>query len=134
MTFPLQRRYHANVQPVGTTASTLTPVDSAVEAETVSSVSYIPTSAQAGAATNNRTLTLFNRGTAGTGTVTVASLQLVSGVDLADNVAKAITLSTTSANLLLAAGDVLEWSSVAVSTGIPDPGGVVKVTTTRTIS
>lgn len=134
MTFPMTRRYKANVEPVGTTADTLTIVDSAIESETVSSVIYIPSAARAGAATNNRTLTLYKRGTAGTGTVVVAQLNLASGVDLSDNVPKTITLSTTSANLLLTAGEVLEWESLHISTGIPDPGGLVQVNTTRTAS
>jgi hypothetical protein len=133
MTFPLTRRYAAPMQPVGTTADLLMPVAQAFEAETVSSVIYIPQAALTGAATNNRTLTLYNRGT-GSGTVPIASLQFVSGTNLSDNVPKTITLSTTSANLLLAAGDVLEWESLHVGTGIADPGGLAQVNTTRTVS
>jgi hypothetical protein len=134
LTFPLTRRYAASVEPVGTTADTLTIVDSVYESETVSSVMYIPSAALSGAATHNRTFNLYNRGTAGTGTVVVASLNMASGTDLSDNVPKAITLSTTSANLLLTAGQVLEWQSLHISNGIADPGGRVQVNTTRTAS
>lgn len=133
MTFPLTRRYGVSVQPVGTTADTLTLVDSVYEAETVSSVLYIPQGAVTGAATNNRAFTLYNRST-GAGTVAVATLSLVSGTNLSDNVPKAITLSTASGALLLAAGDVLEWESLHVLTGLADPGGRVNVNTTRTLS
>lgn len=134
MTFPLTRKYRANVQPVGTTATLLDIVDRAVESETVSSVVYIPKAGVNGAATNNRTFNLLNRGTAGTGTVNVASLTLASGTNLSDNVPQALTLSTTSANLLLTAGQVLEWESTPNGTGLADPGGMVEVNTTRTVS
>lgn len=133
MTFPLTRKYGVITQPAGTTADLLTLVDAAYEAETVSSVLYYPQGAVTGAATNNRTFTLYNRQT-GAGTIAVATLSLVSGTNLSDNVAKAITLSTTSANLLLAAGDLLEWESLHILTGLADPGGRVAVNTTRTLS
>jgi hypothetical protein len=136
MTFPLTRRYSANAGPVATASGDLlTPVDSAYESETVSSVLYIPQAAQAGAATNNRQLTLYNRGHgAGTGSTVIAQLSLVSGTNLSDNVPISITLSTTSANLALASGDVLEWESLHVGSGVVDPGGRVQVNTTRTLS
>lgn len=133
MTFPLTRRYRVATPIVNTTADLLTIVDSAVEAETVSSVIFVPGSAMTGAATNNRTYNLYNRGT-GSGTVVIASLTLASGTNLSDNVPKTITLSTTSANLLLAAGDVMEWESLHNSTGLADVGGLVQVNTTRTLS
>lgn len=133
MSFPLTRKYKVATPAVGTTADLLTIVDSANEAETVSSVLYVAGAAATGAATNNRQYTLYNRGT-GAGTVVVAQLALVSGTNLSDNVAKSITLSTTSANLVLAAGDVLEWESLHVSTGLADPGGLVQVNTVRVTS
>jgi hypothetical protein len=132
LTFPLTRRYRCAVPSVVTTASALSIVDSVYEAETVSSVLYIPSAAVTGAAAG-RVLTLYNRSAAG-GTTPVASLTLASGTDLSDNVPKAITLSTTSANLLLAAAAVLEWESVASGSGVVDPGGIVQVATLRTPS
>ena len=50
MTFPLTRRYRVAVPTVVTTASALSVVDSVYEAETVSSVTYIPMGAVTGAA------------------------------------------------------------------------------------
>ncbi len=132
MTFPLTRRYKASVASVVTTASALSLVDSVYEAETVSSVIYIPMAAVTGAAAG-RTFNAYNRSAVG-GTTLVASLTLTNNVDLSDNVPKTITLSTTSANLLLTAGSVLEWESVATGSGIVDPGGIVQVSTTRTVS
>lgn len=132
MTFPLTRRYRASVPTVAMTASALSLVDSVYEAETVSSVIYVPSGAVTGAAAG-RTFNLYNRSAAG-GTTVVASLTLASGTDLSDNVPKTITLSTTSANLLLSASNVLEWESVATGSGVVDPGGIVQVNTTRTLS
>jgi hypothetical protein len=37
----------------------------------------------------------------------------------------------TAANLVLAAGDVLNWNSLHVGSGIADPGGLVVVTYSR---
>lgn len=130
MTAPLVRDTQVYAQPVATTASLLTQVAVAPHAGTVTAVRYVPTAARAGAATNNRTYTLYNRST-GAGTVAVATLQLVSGTDLSDNVAKALTLSTASGATTVASGDVLEFESAAVSTGLPDPGGLVVVTISR---
>lgn len=132
MTMPLTRRYKATVPSVVTTASALSLIDSVFEAETVSSVIYIPMTAVTGAAAG-RTFNLYNRSAVG-GTTVVASLTLVSGTDLSDNVPKTITLSTTSANLLLTANSVLEWESVATGSGVVDPGGVAQFNTTRTLS
>jgi hypothetical protein len=92
---------------------------------TVTAVSFIPNWTMAGANTNSRTLNLYNRGTGGAGTTLVATLALTSGVDLTKYVAKTITV--TVANAAVAIGDVLEWQSVHVGTGLPDPGGLVIV-------
>lgn len=98
---------------------------------TVTSVQYVPEAAITGAATNNRTVSLVNKGQAGSGTTTVASLTFDNGVNAAANDEKTITLSGTAANLVLAAGDTLQWRSIHVATGITDPGGVVRVTISR---
>ena len=97
----------------------------------VTSVQYVPEAAITGAATNNRTVSLVNKGQAGSGTTTVASLTFDNGVNAAANDEKAITLSGTATNLVLAAGDTLQWRSIHVATGITDPGGVVRITISR---
>lgn len=131
MTTPLIRTAAREVQPVAAGADLLTIMAEAPFAAVVSGVSYTPVSTQNGAATNSRTLNLYNRGQAGLGTTLVATLALVSGVNLTDNDEKAITLSATPANLVVAAGDILEWESLHVGTGIADPGGLVQVELTR---
>ena len=95
----------------------------------VTSVSYTPEAALSGAASPaSRTLTLVNKTQAGIGTTTIATLALVSGVDLVAFDEKAITLTATVADRVVAAGDEIVWVSTAVGgTGLTDPGGHVVV-------
>jgi YD repeat-containing protein len=95
----------------------------------VSSVSYTPEAAITGAASPaSRTFSLVNKGQAGVGTTTVASLAMVSAVNGVAFDELAITLSSTAADLVVAAGDILVWLSTAVGgTGLVDPGGMVEV-------
>jgi len=92
---------------------------------TVNSVEYIPGWSVTGANTNSRTLTLYNRGQSGAGTTAIATLALTSGVNLTKYQAKTITI--TAANAVVAPGDLLEWESLHVGSGLPDPGGQVVV-------
>jgi hypothetical protein len=98
---------------------------------TVTAVEYVPEAAITGAATNHRTVSLVNKGQAGSGTTTVATLTFDNGVNATAYNERAITLSGTAANLDLTAGDTLQWRSIHVGTGITDPGGVVRVTISR---
>lgn len=98
----------------------------------VVSVTYTPEAAITGAASpDSRTFTLVNKGTDGSAgsDVTIATLALTSGVNLVAFDEKAITLSGTAANLVVAAGDILVWVSTAVTSGggLVDPGGLVQV-------
>jgi len=129
---PFVRDLHIRVPAVGTAGN-----DSNIAAfvapfaGTISVVDYIPDQAINGAATNNRTLTLINTGQAGTGNTTVASLNFGNGVNAAAFDEKAVTLSATAANLVVAQGDVLSWQSLHVGTGITDPGGLVHIQISR---
>lgn len=100
----------------------------------VSSCTYAAIAAVTGGADpTSRTLSLINKGQTGVGTTAVATLALLSGVNLVAYDEKAITLSSTPADLVVASGDVLEWHSVAVGgTGLVDPGGTVTVQISRT--
>lgn len=91
----------------------------------VNSVEFVPAWTQAGADTNSRTLTLYNRRTDGSGTTAIATLALTSGTDLARAVSETITI--TAANATVVVGDILEWESLHVGAGLPDPGGQVIV-------
>lgn len=100
-------------------------------AGTVTAVEYIPTAAITGHASNNRTLSLINKGTAGSGTTSVAALTTNASTSLSAFDSKAVTLSGTAANKTLAANDVLAFTSVHAASGVADPGGIVRVTITR---
>ncbi|MEU0659617.1 hypothetical protein [Streptomyces lavendulocolor] len=132
-TAPYVRVIEENVPAVSTAgASDDTVLGQAPFDCTVTSVEYVPEAAITGAATNHRTYSLVNKGQAGSGSVTVATLTFDSGsVTATANNEKSITLSGTAANLDLTAGDTLLWRSVAVGTGITDPGGIVRVTVSR---
>ena len=98
---------------------------------TVESVTYAPNALITGANTNTRRVALINRGQSGSGSVLVAELQFNSGVNGPAFDEKSLTLSATPANLKLAEGDILEWLSDAVGTGLADPGGLVVVKMSR---
>lgn len=97
---------------------------------TVTRVSYTPEAAMTGSATA-RFLRLRSRGQAGTLGVTIAERELTAGVNPAAYDEFDITLHATVANRDVAAGDILEWFSDAISTGIADPGGRLTVEFTR---
>lgn len=129
---PHLTKLETQAAPVATVGNDLTTiVGEAREAGTVTSVSYIPVTAVTGAATNNRTYALVNKGQAGAGTTVVASLNMASGVNAAAGDEKAITLSVTAADLVVAAGDILAFTSTHIGTGIADPGGLVQVEIAR---
>lgn len=119
------------VPGAGTTADASTPVGIAPFAGTVTAVSYIPDTDITGADTDTRSVSLVNRGDDGTGTTVVATLQFDAGVDAADYAATAITLSAVEGATTVAEGDVLEWLSEDVGTGLADPGGLVQLDVTR---
>jgi hypothetical protein len=121
--------YPAAAVAQGSTANT--PVTKAPFAATVTAVEYVTAAAITGANTNNRVVTLANKGTAGSGTTAVATLTFASGTNAAAAASTAITLSGTAANLLVAAGEVLQWQSTINGTGLADPGGLVRVTLSR---
>lgn len=133
MSAPLIRTLQTQVPAVTILATTVTMATEAPYAGTVSGVSYTAIAAVTGAASpSSRTVSLINKGQAGAGTTVVASLALLSGVNLVAYDEKAITLSATAADLVLVAGDILAWSSAAVGgTGLVDPGGLVQIEVTR---
>lgn len=131
MTAPLVRTVEEGVAAAATAAGDDTVIGQAPFDATVTVVEYVPEAAITGVATNTRRVELVNRGQDGAGTTVVASLQFDSGVNATANNERAITLSGTAANLLLAAGDTLQWRSIAVGTGLADPGGLARVTLAR---
>jgi hypothetical protein len=101
-------------------------------AGTVISANYIADTTLTGANTESRTAQIINKGQAGAGTTVVASKAFVSGVNAPAFDATALTLSSTPADLVVAAGDVLAFKSLHVgSTGLADPGGTVEIVLSR---
>jgi hypothetical protein len=132
-TAPLTHVLRASVDGAEAGGDDLVLIGSAPFAGVVSAVAYAPEAAMTGAAVNHRRLRLVNRGQSGSGTAVVAELLFSSGaVTAAAGDARALTLSGTGANLVVAAGDVLAWESTPIGTGMTDPGGLVEVSITRT--
>lgn len=130
MTAPFGSAHQVPVQPQSTAGSNLnTNVWVVPRDGTVSAVSYATVTAVTGANTNTRSVSLVNKGTDGSGTTVIATLQFNSGVNTTAAVPKAITLSATASDLNVTAGQVLQWQSTAVGTGIADPGGLLAITT-----
>jgi len=94
---------------------------------TVVAVRYIPTTVLTGTDTNSRTINVYNRLATGAGTTLVATKAFVSGVNIAASAPGEITKSATAANLKVIAGQVLDWESLHILTGLVDPGGLAEV-------
>lgn len=121
---PFQVTLSTDVEALGTAVAGSEAVRAPV-AGTVTKASYIPAAAVTGAATNNRVLTIVNRGQDGTGTTVVATLTFGNGVNAAAYDEKDFTLSVVAGATTVAEGDVLEVRSGVNGTGIADPGGTV---------
>lgn len=131
-TAPLIREVTETVPAVAAGADDGNHIARAPFAGTVTAVTYTPDATLTGADTDSRTISLVNKGAAGSGTTTVASKAFTAGVNATDNDETAITLSATAADLVVAEGDILEWVSTHVgATGLADPGGLAKVQFTR---
>lgn len=118
----------ARVPAVSTAGNDATSAVAVVrKAGTITGVTYVPDATITGAATNNRRLDLVNKGQSGSGTTVIATLGFGNGTNATGYDEKAITLSATASDLVVAAGDVLALASIHVGTGITDPGGLVKI-------
>lgn len=132
MTVPLIRALEANTVGCLATTNQVTIVGRVPYAGVVTAVTYIPsTSIAAPASGTGRTYTVLNRGTTGASSVTIASRAVTSNVGLSDNQPFDLTLSATTASLIVASGDVIELESTAVTSNAPDPGGKLVVTFSR---
>ncbi len=96
----------------------------------VTAVRYIPLADINGVNTNTRLIEVYRRPAAGGAAVRVASLQFNAGTNAPGFQSRALTLDA-AANLAVAEGDVLEFRSSPVGTGLADPGGTVEVDVSR---
>lgn len=129
---PLTRLIQQEVPAVATAGNSQnTIIAQAPFPGTITLVQYVPLAAITGAATNNRVVSLVNKGQAGTGTTAVASLTFASGTNATAGNEITLTLSATAADSVVAEGDTLRWESTVNGTGLADPGGLALVTVSR---
>jgi hypothetical protein len=93
-------------------------------------VSLLPEAAVTGATATKRTFTLVNKGQAGAGTTVIATLDLITGTNLAAFDEAAFTIAADPANKV-AAGDILALVETHASTGTAHSGGEVLITFQR---
>lgn len=97
----------------------------------VTEVRYYPNAALTGDSTNTRRIRIYNR-TSGGGTTLIADLQFNTAINLVAKTKKVITLTATLGDRVVAAGDLLEFKSDHVGTGLADPGGICEIDISRT--
>lgn len=131
-TAPYTQKLTQSAEAVAAGADATVIVGRAPFAGTVTAVSYAPEAAMTGNTTESRTFSLINKGQAGLGTTVIATLAMIATVNGVAFDDKTITLSATAADLVVASGDVLAWTSTHVgATGLADPGGSITVEITR---
>jgi hypothetical protein len=133
-TAPLTRTLEATVPAQGTAGTVQDLViGEAPFAGTVSGVSIVPEAAVTAHGTNFRTFRVVNKGQAGAGTTVVASFatDTVTTDDLVAFDEKAIPLSGTPANLVVAEGDVLAADETVAAAGVAHGGYTIKVEISR---
>jgi hypothetical protein len=103
----------------------------------VASASYTSLAAYAESATLYQTHTLEDLGPKGEATTAVATLSTKEGgakkEKLVAGTPKALALSGTAANLVVAAGDVLKYKKIHTGKSAADTGGVLTVTIHRVV-
>ena len=86
---------------------------------------YVPDTAATGQATNQMTLQFRNKGSAGAGTTGITDIKTYSsGIDLVAFDEDTLTLSTTAADLLVAAGEVVALNKAENANGDELPAGI----------
>jgi len=103
------------------------PAFRAPYAAKVTAVRYVPETAITADGTNYSTLSAENKGTDGTGTDEICSFAFDTATtdDVAAFDEKALTLTSTAADLLLAAGEVVSVKKAVDGTGIALDGIVI---------
>lgn len=122
-------RFYGPIKTAFATAGTADefPLFRAPYACVVTAVRYVPETAITADGTNFSTLSVDNKGAAGTGTTEIASFAFDTATtdDVAAMDEKAITLSGTAANLALAAGDIVAVQKAVDGTGIALDGLII---------
>lgn len=131
MSAPLINKVQATIPALGAAVAGDQVVGEAPFDGTVTAVTFTPEAAMTGDGTNNRTLTLQNKGQAGSATTAVATLAFTAGNNGVAFDEKAFVLSGTAANLNIVEGDILAVVETVGGTGLANPGGRIEVTLSR---
>jgi hypothetical protein len=132
MSAPYIQTLQAQTEAVAAAADATIIVGRAPFAGTVTAVSYTPEANITGNDTESRAFSIVNKGADGNGTTVVATRDMATGVAATDFNEDALTLSVVAGALTVAEGDILAFTSVHEgSTGLADPGGLVKVMLSR---
>jgi hypothetical protein len=125
---PLVKQVTVEIEPITILASGVSLVR-VPQSGVVTGVRYAALAAVTGAASPaSRTISVVNKGQTGVGTTVVASLALLSGVNLVAFDEKDITLSVVADATTVVEGDILAVLSTPVGgTGLVDPGGTVTI-------
>lgn len=129
----VKRTIEATVPAAGAAVTQDQVIGEAPFAGVVSRVVIVPEAALTANATNFRTFRVVNKGQAGAGATVVATFatDTVTTDDLAAFDEKAIPLSGTPANLVVAAGDVLAADETVAASGVAHSGYKIVVEISR---
>lgn len=95
---------------------------------TVTGIAFIPSANIVGAAGNYFTVNVRNRGAAGAGAAIPATLAYLNGTNSNAQIAQALTLSGTAADLVFAEGDVITAEKAITGAGLACPDGLIVIT------
>lgn len=94
----------------------------------VTAIYWIPDAAVTGHDTNYFSIAIRNEGTDGTGTTAVTSTKAyTASTDSVAQVPEALTVSTTEADVLVDAGEVLSMVRTVAASGLAQPDGLCEV-------
>ena len=116
-----------DIPAAGAAATQDTIVGEAPFDGTVTAASILPEAAVTGATATARTFTLLNKGLAGIGTTSLATLVLITGNDMVAFDEKDMVLSVVANALNVAKGDVIVLAETVAGGGTAHTGGKVKV-------
>ena len=137
----MAERARATQLPGSVTASAATPAIGATTSDEVvvwqnttgasveiTGVTFCPDTAVTGAATNNMTLQLRNKGTAGTSTTAVTTIKTyASGTDILIFDQDALTVTSTTADAVIDNGETVALNKAENGTGLALPAGTVTI-------
>lgn len=94
----------------------------------VTAVKWVPDAAVTGDNTNYFSLVIRNEGTDGSGTTALTSTKAyTTGVDSVAQVPESLTMSTTAADVLVDAGEVVSMVRAVAASGLAQPDGLCEV-------